>query len=137
MLPRRTDATDRDEQDHDQRAETAVATAQVRVGIALRRIGDLPGSERELRAAIARYYAMINRGKAYWGTVRDVAMAHYDLADPLEPACGKSRAGRQSPYQLDLSAPPRPNTSCSGMSGSFMSGVGTPTSTTVPARSRA
>ena len=49
---------------------------------------------------------------------------------------GKSRAGRQSPYQEDLSAPPRPNTSSSG-SSSRMSGVGTPTSTTVPAKSRA
>ena len=50
---------------------------------------------------------------------------------------GKSREGRQSPYQDDFSAPPRPNTSMSGMSGTFMSGVGTPTRTTVPARSRA
>ena len=49
---------------------------------------------------------------------------------------GKSREGRQSPYQDDLRAPPRPNTSISG-SSSVMSGVGTPTSTTVPARSRA
>ena len=49
---------------------------------------------------------------------------------------GKSREGRQSPYQDDFSAPPRPNTSSSG-SSSFISGVGTPTSTTVPARSRA
>ena len=29
---------------------------------------------------------------------------------------GKSRDGRQSPYQLDLSAPPRPNTSMNGSS---------------------
>src|SRR5580693_2418889 len=49
---------------------------------------------------------------------------------------GKSRLGRQSPYQEDLSAPPRPNTS-SSRSSSRISGVGTPTSTTVPARSRA
>ena len=45
--------------------------------------------------------------------------------------------GRQSPYQLDLSAPPRPNTSINGISGIFISGVGTPTRTSVPARSRA
>ena len=49
---------------------------------------------------------------------------------------GKSRLGRQSPYQDDLVAPPRPKTSISGRS-MVMSGVGTPTSTTVPARSRA
>src|SRR5450756_847757 len=49
---------------------------------------------------------------------------------------GKSRLGRQSPYQEDLSAPPRPNTSSNG-SSSCISGVGTPTSTTTPARSRA
>lgn len=44
--------------------------------------------------------------------------------------------GRQSPYQLLLSEPPRPKISISG-SSSFRSGVGTPTRTTVPARSRA
>ena len=49
---------------------------------------------------------------------------------------GKSRVGRQSPYQLDFSAPPRPNTSSIG-SSICISGSGTPTSTTVPARSRA
>src|SRR5690606_22810008 len=49
---------------------------------------------------------------------------------------GKSREGRQSPYQEDFSEPPRPKTSRSG-SSSFISGVGTPTRTTVPARSRA
>ena len=49
---------------------------------------------------------------------------------------GKSRLGRQSPYQDDFSAPPRPNTSISG-SSIVMAGFGTPTSTTVPARSRA
>ena len=49
---------------------------------------------------------------------------------------GKSRDGRQSPYQLDFSAPPRPKTSMNG-SSMVMSGRGTPTSTTVPARSRA
>src|SRR5512140_1898772 len=48
---------------------------------------------------------------------------------------GKSRSGRQSPYQEDLSAPPRPKKSSSGAS-SRMSGVGTPTSTTVPAIER-
>ncbi len=55
----------------------------------------------------------------------------------VETSIGKSREGRQSPYQLDFSAPPRPKTSISGMSGTLMSGVGTPTRTTVPARSRA
>ena len=49
---------------------------------------------------------------------------------------GKSREGRQSPYQDDFSAPPWPKNSISGIS-SCISGVGTPTSTTVPARSRA
>lgn len=49
---------------------------------------------------------------------------------------GKSRSGRQSPYHDDLRAPPREKKSTRGIS-SFMSGVGTPTSTTVPARSRA
>src|SRR6478735_197127 len=49
---------------------------------------------------------------------------------------GKSRSGRQSPYHDDFSAPPREKKSTSGIS-SFMSGVGTPTSTTVPAKSRA
>src|SRR5215204_1115987 len=49
---------------------------------------------------------------------------------------GKSRVGRQSPYQLDFNAPPRPNTSMNG-SSIVSSGRGTPTSTTVPARSRA
>ena len=49
---------------------------------------------------------------------------------------GKSRLGRQSPYQEDFSEPPRPKTSSSG-SSSVISGVGTPTRTTVPARSRA
>ena len=50
---------------------------------------------------------------------------------------GKSRLGRQSPYQLGLSAPPRPKKSIIGMSGNVIVGVGTPTCTTVPARSRA
>ena len=50
---------------------------------------------------------------------------------------GKSRDGRQSPYHDGFSAPPRPKKSIIGMSGSAMSGVGTPTCTTVPARSRA
>ena len=49
---------------------------------------------------------------------------------------GKSRDGRQSPYQLGLSRPPRPKKSIMGRS-MRMSGVGTPTWTTVPARSRA
>jgi hypothetical protein len=49
---------------------------------------------------------------------------------------GKSRDGRQSPYQEDFSAPPLLKKSISGIS-SRMSGVGTPTSTSVPARSRA
>src|SRR6478735_8655153 len=49
---------------------------------------------------------------------------------------GKSRSGRQSPYQDDFNDPPREKKSISGIS-SVMSGVGTPTSTTVPARSRA
>ena len=50
---------------------------------------------------------------------------------------GKSRLGRQSPYHDGFSAPPRPKKSIIGMSGRAMSGVGTPTCTTVPARSRA
>src|SRR4051794_15752275 len=49
---------------------------------------------------------------------------------------GKSRLGRQSPYQEDLIAPPRPKISIAGRVIS-MSGVGTPTITTRPARSRA
>src|SRR5699024_2427156 len=49
---------------------------------------------------------------------------------------GKSREGRQSPYQADLIDPPRPNTSSSG-SSQVVPGSGTPTSTTRPARSRA
>src|SRR5699024_5351190 len=49
---------------------------------------------------------------------------------------GKSREGRQSPYQADLIDPPRPNTSSSGISQA-VPGSGTPTSTTRPARSRA
>ena len=49
---------------------------------------------------------------------------------------GKSRLGRQSPYHDDFSAPPCPNTSRNG-SSIVMSGRGTPTRTTVPARSRA
>ena len=43
---------------------------------------------------------------------------------------GKSLEGRQSPYQDDFSAPPRLKTSTSGRSGTFISGVGTPTRTT-------
>ncbi len=58
------------------------------------------------------------------------------LAGRGRSASGKSRDGRQSPYQEDFSEPPRPKTSSSG-SSSVISGVGTPTSTTVPARSRA
>jgi hypothetical protein len=49
---------------------------------------------------------------------------------------GSRAVGRQSPYQLRLERPPRPKKSIMGRS-SFISGVGTPTSTTVPARSRA
>src|SRR5690606_7272978 len=49
---------------------------------------------------------------------------------------GKTRDGRQSPYHDDYAAPPRENTSISG-SSNVMSGVGTPTRTAVPARSRA
>src|SRR3954468_20120507 len=49
---------------------------------------------------------------------------------------GKSRSGRQSPYHDDFNEPPREKKSISGISN-VMSGVGTPTSTTVPARSRA
>jgi hypothetical protein len=47
---------------------------------------------------------------------------------------GKSRSGRQSPYQEDFRAPPRPKTSRRGTC-SCICGVGTPTRTTVPARS--
>src|SRR5690606_15582511 len=50
---------------------------------------------------------------------------------------GKSRDGRQSPYQEDFSAPPWEKYSSSGSFGASMSGVGTPTRTTVPPRSRA
>ncbi len=49
---------------------------------------------------------------------------------------GKSRSGRQSPYQELLTAPPWPKTSISGTSKVIV-GSGTPTSTAVPARSRA
>src|SRR3954452_23909253 len=49
---------------------------------------------------------------------------------------GKSREGRQSPYQEDLTAPPRPKISIAGRV-ICMSGVGTPTMTTRPARARA
>ena len=49
---------------------------------------------------------------------------------------GSRGVGRQSPYHDGLSAPPRPKNSIIGIS-SAMSGVGTPTWTTVPARSRA
>src|SRR3954453_9059662 len=49
---------------------------------------------------------------------------------------GKSREGRQAPYQEDLTAAPRPKTSISG-SSIFISGVGTPTRITRPARGRA
>ena len=49
---------------------------------------------------------------------------------------GKSRVGRQSPYQDDFSAPPRPNSSIIG-SSIVIVGSGTPTWTSVPARSRA
>ena len=49
---------------------------------------------------------------------------------------GEVARGRQSPYQLGLSAPPRPKNSIIGRS-MRMSGVGTPTCTSVPARSRA
>ena len=49
---------------------------------------------------------------------------------------GKSRVGRQSPYHEDLSAPPRPNSSIIG-SSMVIDGSGTPTWTSVPARSRA
>ena len=49
---------------------------------------------------------------------------------------GKSRLGRQSPYQLGFSAPPRPKNSIIG-SSIFIVGSGTPTCTSVPARSRA
>ncbi|SKV09556.1 Uncharacterised protein [Mycobacteroides abscessus subsp. abscessus] len=49
---------------------------------------------------------------------------------------GKSRSGRQSPYQEDFNEPPREKKSIKGIS-SVISGVGTPTNTTVPARSRA
>src|SRR3954471_9879308 len=51
-------------------------------------------------------------------------------------SAGKSRSGRQSPYHDDFKEPPREKKSMSGIS-SVMSGVGTPTNTTVPARSRA
>src|SRR5699024_5692961 len=53
----------------------------------------------------------------------------------ISPSIGKSRSGRQSRYQEDLSPPPRPNTSANGTVSSIC-GVGTPTSRTVPARSR-
>ena len=49
---------------------------------------------------------------------------------------GKSREGRQSPYHDDLRAPPRPNSSIIG-SSMVIDGSGTPTWTSVPARSRA
>jgi hypothetical protein len=46
-----------------------------------------------------------------------------------------TRSGRQSPYQDDFSDPPRQKKSTSGISR-IVSGIGTPTRTTVPARSR-
>ena len=48
---------------------------------------------------------------------------------------GKVRSGRQSPYHEDFNDPPREKMSIKGIS-TVMSGVGTPTSTTMPARSR-
>ena len=49
---------------------------------------------------------------------------------------GKSRLGRQSPYQDDFRGA-APAEDVDQRQVQVMSGVGTPTSTTVPARSRA
>jgi tetratricopeptide (TPR) repeat protein len=76
---------------NDQRAVGSLAAAGVRVGIALQRLGDFAGSEREMRRSIAMYEDMIQRGKFYWATVRDLAMAHDDLADTIGQGCAKCK----------------------------------------------
>ena len=47
-----------------------------------------------------------------------------DPAGSRSTSSGKSRLGRQSPYQLGLSAPPRPKNSIIGMSGNVIVGRG-------------
>jgi hypothetical protein len=74
---------------NDQRAAEAVAGAQARLGIALSRTGDLTGAEREYRAAIAGFDALIRRDRSDWRSVFAKAMALDDLAVALEQRCDK------------------------------------------------
>jgi hypothetical protein len=69
---------------NDQRAADSVASALVKVGMALRKAGDLVNSERELRRAIDRLQDLVKRG---WTRPFDLAMAYDDLADTLETGC--------------------------------------------------
>ena len=76
---------------NDQRAAESLAAAGRRVGVALRRRGDLAGAERSLRHSVAGYEALVNGGKGSWTTVRELALAHDDLAGALEEKCAKAK----------------------------------------------
>jgi len=56
-------------------------------------VGDLEGSERELRRAIATFQQLIQSGRSNWDTTRSLASAHDELADTIEQQCAKSRTG--------------------------------------------
>ena len=86
---------------NDQRAAESVASAEARLGIALSRTGDLTGAEREYRAAIAGFDALIRRDSSDWRNVFAKAMAIDDLAVALEQQCGKQRRGGACPAAID------------------------------------
>jgi tetratricopeptide (TPR) repeat protein/predicted Ser/Thr protein kinase len=86
---------------NDQRALESLAGAGVRVGIALRRVGDFDGAEREQRRAIAMFEDMIKRGKFYWDTVRSLALAHDDLADTIEQRCASCKGRVLAELNID------------------------------------
>jgi tetratricopeptide (TPR) repeat protein len=75
----------------DRRAADSVASAMTRLGMARFNAGDLPGAERDLRQAIGLYRDILQTNDAGWSLIRDLAIAHDDLADVLEARCAKSQ----------------------------------------------
>ena len=77
----------------DRRAADALASAVTKLGMARLTAGDLPGAERDLRRAVGLYENIVQHNDTGWAVVRELAIAHDDLADVLEAGCAKSKDG--------------------------------------------
>jgi tetratricopeptide (TPR) repeat protein len=99
VLALRTEVAQADPKDR--RAADSVASAMTRLGMARLgmarlgmarlNVGDTPAAERDLRRAVAMYEGIVEHNDTGWAVVRDLAIAHDDLADVLEAGCGKSK----------------------------------------------